>query len=299
MSSRPSTPQRDRSPGGILAGLRRLRHGRLKPLDPAWRLLGRLYRQTRRSLGLGGSAAHFIGGHGPFLLDADFAFSDFTTWGAGHNRGFEKCVEACRGKHCVLDVGAHIGLLSLPVSRVLAPGGTVFAFEPAAGNLAYLRQHLDGNGITNVEVVDCLVGAEDDPHARFHERPGASGMNSVVARTKDAHAYRVTTKPQITLDRFCGTRNLHPEVIKIDVEGAELMVLEGAAATLSRARPMIFLSLHPGELAMLGHTLEDVQRLVRSLGYRLLDMDGRPARSLRLDEYLMVGDEAAAATTRG
>ncbi len=46
---------------------------------------------------------------------------------------------------------------------------------------------------------------------------------------------------------------------------------------------------------MLGQTLEDVQRLVRSLGYRLLDIDGRPARSLRLDEYLMVRDEAAAA----
>jgi len=288
-----------RSPGGILAGLRRLRHGRLKPLDPAWRLLGRLYRHTWRTLGLGGSAAHFIGRHGPFLLDAEFAFSDFSGWGAGHNRGFEKCIEACRGKHCILDVGAHIGLLSLPASRVLAPGGTVYAFEPAAGNLAYLRRHLDGNGIGNVEVVDCLVGAEDDPRAEFHERPGASGMNSVVARTKDADAYRLTIKPQITLDGFCRTRNLRPEVIKIDVEGAELMVLEGAAAILSQARPMVFLSLHPRELAMLGRTPEDVQRFVQGLGYRLLDMDGRPAQSFRLDEYLMVGDETAAETAAG
>lgn len=276
----------------MLAGLRRLRHGRLKSLGPAWRLLGRLYRRTRRTLGLGGSATHFIGRHGPFLLDADFAFSDFTNWGRGHNRGFEKCIEACRGKRCVLDVGAHVGLLTLPVSRVLAPGGMVFAFEPAVGNLAYLRKHLAENGVTNVEVVDRLVGAADNPRARFHERPGASGMNSVVARTKEPDAYRVTTRPQITLDGFCAARGLHPEVIKIDVEGAELMVLEGAAATLSRCRPTVFLSLHPKELATLGHEPEDVQRFIEGLGYRLLDMDGRPARGFRLDEYLMVRDTA-------
>ena len=70
------------------------------------------------------AVSHRVGPYGPFRLDGHFAFSDFEHWGAvGHHRGFETCVEAARGARCVLDVGAHIGLVSLPASRALAPGG--------------------------------------------------------------------------------------------------------------------------------------------------------------------------------
>ena len=57
----------------------------------------------------------------------------------------------------MLDIGAHIGLVSLPLSTVVATDGTVYAFEPATGNNAYLFQHLAMNKISNVEVVSNLV----------------------------------------------------------------------------------------------------------------------------------------------
>ncbi len=120
----------------LLATLRRLRHGPLRRFDAIWLPLGRLHRWLVRVLGWSAPVKQSIGRYGPFLLDAQFAFSDFAGWGGGHNEGFAACIEACRGRRCVIDVGAHVGLVALPMASVIAAGGVVVAFEPAAANRA-------------------------------------------------------------------------------------------------------------------------------------------------------------------
>ena len=266
----------------LIATARRLRHGPLKPLGSLWVVLGRLFRASLSVLPLDLTVSHRIGAYGPFRLDGHFAFSDFEHWGGvAHNRGFEACIEAARGRHCMLDVGGHIGLVSLPVSRVLAPGGRVFAFEPARANLRYLKRHIALNAAANIEVVEALVGAEPRDAVAFFEQAGPTGQNSVLAR--DGH--RETTRPQITLDTFCNARALRPEVVKIDVEGAEIDVLQGARETLRRHRPLVFLSVHPRHLRALGRDEAELHDCIAALGYRCLDMDGQPVERFALDEY--------------
>ena len=220
-------------------------------------------------------------------MQAHFAFSDFAAWGGGHNRCFQACVEACRDKRCVLDIGAHIGLVTLPMSRVLAPGGRVQAFEPARVNGEILRRHLELNGIDNVDLTDALVGAEDLESVRFFEQDEATGMNSVVV-IRDHEAYHETAHAQVTLDRFLAERDLAPEVVKIDVEGAEIAVLEGARESLEKHKPLIFLSVHPKLIAQLGRRLEDLTGLIDALGYDCLDLDDRPVTRFETDEYRLV-----------
>ena len=87
-----------------------------------------------------------IGGQGVFRLSPDFVFRGWEGFGTRHNSGFAQCIEACKGKSVFIDVGAHIGLHSLPASTSLRPGGRVIAFEPSESNYRYLLEHMSGLG---------------------------------------------------------------------------------------------------------------------------------------------------------
>lgn len=80
-----------------------------------------------------------IGKAGKFRLSSYFVFSDFKNWGKGRNNVFTKLLGLARGRNVVLDIGAHIGLCSMPISRVLGQGGICYAFEPSEANLRYLH----------------------------------------------------------------------------------------------------------------------------------------------------------------
>lgn len=270
----------------LLTSLRKLRHGPLRRAEAVWRPLGQLYRGTVAALPVDVTTQQSIGGYGPFRLSAHFAFSDFHHWGADHNNGFRALIEACRGADCVFDVGAHIGLVCLPASRLVTPGGRIYAFEPANANLRYLRSHLRANAIGNVEVVPTLVGAFDAEEIAFFEQAGPTGMNSVV-RPRSGGDYRTVSRRQVSLDRFCADRGLRPAVVKIDVEGAECSVIEGAREMLRTVRPKVFLSVHPGHLAVLGQDESRLMELAASVGYVIEELDGSPVRTFRLAEYLM------------
>ena len=60
-----------------------------------------------------------VGGVGNFLMSPEFTFYNFGEWGSGKNNGFRKLIELAKGKSVAFDVGAHIGICSLPISRVL------------------------------------------------------------------------------------------------------------------------------------------------------------------------------------
>lgn len=158
------------------------------------------------------------------------------------------------------DVGAHAGYYSLLASRLLGPGGRVVAFEPDTRNIAHLRRHLRLNRIKNVTIVKAAV-ADRTGTARFaRERSGFGGALS------NAGSRTVAT---VTLDGLISAGKLPaPNYLKIDVEGAELRVLRGAAKILSASRPIIFLAVHTPEmerrcgktLAALGYRLRPIMR---------------------------------------
>ena len=270
----------------VVAAIRHLRHGRLRFLSPVWTPLGNLYRFCLVWSGASVNSSHKIGRYGPFRMSGEFAFSNFGNWGDAHNSGFEYCVEASRGKSCILDIGAHIGLISLPLSQVIAPGGRVFAFEPSAANLTKLKQHLEINAIDNVEVIQKLVGDADLGNILLYEHGGVSGMNT-RAPLKPRGIYRRTHHNQCTLDSFCRDRALRPDVIKIDVEGAEFAVVEGARRILAEARPLLVVSVHPQHLKALGRDASELHALAAASGYMVSDTNGNAVETFQLDEYVL------------
>jgi FkbM family methyltransferase len=273
----------------MLRLLRYLRHGPLRRFSPFWLWLGENYRRCVRGTNL--VIRQRIGPYGPFRLDARFAFSNFSNWGGGHNDGFRDCVKACRGKECVIDVGAHIGLVSLPALSVMAPAGTLVAFEPATANRNLLLRHLELNGYSGrARVESALVGAEERAETQFFEMREHTGMNTVVPGAMDGR-YESVARQQTTLDAYCARHDLAPDVIKIDVEGAELAVLEGGRDTIGRCRPLIFLSVHPRQIRLLGQTPELLMQLIESLGYVCRHVDGSPVTTFALREYILTSRE--------
>lgn len=153
----------------------------------------------------------------------------------------------------VLDLGAHTGYYTLLASRLVGRGGRVFAFEPHPRNAWFLRQHARLNGCRNVEVVE---GAAYDRTGVVRFRYGAGSGTGQVA---DQGAVGVKA---VRIDDFVQQRGIVPSVIKVDVEGGERPVLEGARETLLRDRPIVFLSTHGLEQA------GACQRILASLDYR-------------------------------
>src|SRR3990167_5170746 len=261
--------------------LRWLRHGPLKCLDRGWIYLGRGYRFAIKKFKFFPSVPMKIGPYGPFRLDAYFAFSNFKHWNAGHNNGFDACIAACKGRQCVVDIGAHIGLVTLPMSTVVADNAQVLAFEPAIENFKYLKKHVTLNKLKNVTLHQYLIGDINNEKVVFYERNDASGMNALIIK-KNKNKYIQTQKSQKTLDSFFENSSLKPELIKIDVEGAEIKVLKGAIRTLKKCKPIIFLSIHPTEIELLGNSISELSDIINEIGYRITNIDGTPVERFLL-----------------
>jgi FkbM family methyltransferase len=167
--------------------------------------------------------------------------------------------ETIRPGDTVLDVGAHVGYYTVLSAVLAGPTGTVWSFEPNPRNAAFLRRHVEINGLRQARVEQAAV-SDAEGTARFD-----FGTGSGTGHLADAGAIEVRT---LRLDDFCAAHAIVPRVVKIDVEGAEAAVLEGFAATMDAARPIIFLSTH-GRPAH-----ERCVAWLRERGYELAPIDG-------------------------
>lgn len=223
-----------------------------------------------------------------FRIDYIFSRHKYKELGEKQNSGFLAWIEACRGKRMVFDVGAHIGLYTIPASQILAPDGKVLAFEPSTTNVFYLKKHLGYNQCRNVEIEQVLVGDVRRDRVEFYENlRDPNPMNSVIffaSMTEQRKVYR----PQITLDDFCRQKGFFPDLMKIDIEGAELKALKGSLEILRHMRPLIVISVHPNRIRLLGNTMEEFYALVNELDYHFHYPDGQRAQDLTVGEYLLI-----------
>ena len=129
-----------------------------------------------------------------------------------------------------IDVGANIGAYSLIASE--NPAVEVVAFEPIPAAFAKLRRNLALNGRRRVHALNMAASAQPG-HLRM-TCDGASSVNRVVEAGQKASQPAATTLVDVTtVDIACAELGLRPSLIKIDVEGHELQVLRGAAASLA------------------------------------------------------------------
>ncbi|MBC8331060.1 MAG: FkbM family methyltransferase [Anaerolineae bacterium] len=148
------------------------------------------------------------------------------------------------------DVGANVGYISLMLARVVGEDGRVLAFEALPANIERLRGNISLNGLEpRVQIIHAAVGATSSP-VRFLIGP-SDDMGKAAGSAGRQAAYTESVEvPGISLDDFVYTQsNPAPHIIKMDIEGGEVLALPGMKRLLAEAHPLIFLELHGPEAA--------------------------------------------------
>jgi FkbM family methyltransferase len=164
----------------------------------------------------------------------------------------------------VLDVGAAAGYYTLLASRLVGKKGRVLAFEPDPQNAFYLQWHLRLNRARNVKPHTMAV-ANDNGHARF----GGGTGTGTASLCGDGEIVVTVGR----LDDVLAGLPHRINHIKIDVEGAELEVLEGGRQLIEKHRPTLFLSTHGACVH------RDCCQWLQTMGYRLSPIGGADLQS--------------------
>jgi len=147
-----------------------------------------------------------------------------------------------------LDLGAHIGLYTVLLSR---KSQRVLAFEPSKATRRILNQTLKLNACTNVEVRSECVTSTSGEIVFYDTGTRGSNANSIVP----------IGKPKTELSLRIDDLNIEFDFIKIDIEGSELVALQGALKTLSTTKFMT-LEVHPALLNLLGQSSREIFKLL-------------------------------------
>jgi FkbM family methyltransferase len=177
-----------------------------------------------------------------------------------------------------VDVGAASGTMALPMACQFGGDIKVVAFEPSRAANRLLRATAAANGITNLEVCDAAV-ADAQGVAAFTEFPqDETGhvpflpeVSSIATAwtAETPHATKTYEVPVTTLDRHFNGRPdaASVKVVKIDVEGFEVKVLDGARAFLAAVRPALAIDIHRDPFGP-GDTGPGVRRALEPLGFK-------------------------------
>jgi FkbM family methyltransferase len=167
-----------------------------------------------------------------------------------------------------LDIGANLGEWTVPLARAVGSSGRVLACEPAPVAAAALEATLGANALSQAEVVRCAITSRDGVVQFAIPLVASARADTGTARVGPAGANEETLcVPAQRLDSLAAEHRLDRiDLIKIDVEGQERQVLDGAEATLGRFRPTLVIETgHEG----VGDRQAIHDRL-RGLGYRML-----------------------------
>ena len=208
-------------------------------------------------------------------------------WYHGRNRerqSLEICQEAIRPGDMVIEVGGHIGYLSLFFSQLVGELGQVHVFEPGLNNLPYIEQNIRSQH--NITLVRKAAGNHNGVATFYMEN--LAGQNNSLVKDFDGlqknlqnafdKGVRITEAQVevVRLDDYAAQVGIVPTFVKIDVEGFEFEVLEGLHETMSH-RPVIFVEVQRQH--------DRVWEFFESHGYRLFDDD---MKSLSREDVLAI-----------
>jgi FkbM family methyltransferase len=226
--------------------------------------LKRAYESALRALPGDHLTCRLPGGE-TFLVDPAYRH---LTWNAEEYAALKACV---RPGATVLDIGANVGAYTLLFAQWVEARGHVYAFEPAAESRAGLVRHLAINGLADRVTIRREAVSNASGTRRFVEQ-GSDGGNR-IARPSDANTIEV---PAVSIDEFCVASGLIPDLIKIDVEGAELAALRGARQTIAErgASLALFVELHPSMWPAAGISRVEIEAELRAERLAIEPLDG-------------------------
>jgi FkbM family methyltransferase len=165
------------------------------------------------------------------------------------------------------DVGANIGYISLMLAHLVGSDGKVFSFEALPSNTIRWQENISLNGLS--DRTHLIHGAVADRQSTIRFLVHASGgMGKVIGSAGREETYKDEIEvPGISLDDFVFYQNNPaPDVIKLDIEGGEVLALPGMRRVLSEAQPALLMELHGQE------SIRVSWEILSDTGYRICRM---------------------------
>ena len=190
-----------------------------------------------------------------------------------------------------VDVDAHIGTHTLRAAKRVGHNGHVLAIEPNPKTLEQLRDNIHASGASVVTVVPVACGDTETTMTLYEAGRLNTGETS-LSRENAARAgpmmgaVKVRVRPLDSLVKEVGFSRV--DVIKIDVEGAEMLVLRGSQETLLRYHPAVIVELDEKQLNKMGASIEEVTSFLRERGYGT----GRPINDTNSEFLRRIGTES-------
>jgi FkbM family methyltransferase len=174
---------------------------------------------------------------------------------------------------CVYDVGANVGFFSVIAARLVGPEGCVISFEPLPANARQIERNADLNHLGHIQVQTEALGREDGKVSFLVSEVSAWGkLATAGCPNKPAGEISIGVRRIDTIVEEGRIRK--PDLIKIDVEGAEADVLAGAFQTLALLRPVLLIELH-GTNLQVARALSESNYIGHVLGSRSTIQDAR------------------------
>jgi FkbM family methyltransferase len=165
----------------------------------------------------------------------------------------------------VVDVGANTGYNTVYAAALVGPHGRVVAVEPAADNARVLRDNIAANGLSNVAIHTVAAGRRHETRELFL-RGDLSAVNSLFAESVYATVTGVDRVPVAPLDALVDG---DADLVKIDVEGAELDALAGMTRLLRSDRLRVIVEWHPRLQEAAGYSADALPRCLLEHGFGL------------------------------
>ena len=201
----------------------------------------------------------------------------------------------------VLDVGASLGFYTIPLAKAVRDlGGRLVAVEPVHGNCQVLRRNIELNGLGDVVSVLPVALGDKEERVLLHVETGGTGNATIVSGldpSQVAHhdrqggtgtAEHAEVRRLDNLELPVDDSSQKCSLLKMDVEGFEMEMLEGASQFIATHRPVIFGEFHPAWLETRGIDPSEPQRWAGINGYDCMELVyARPHRFLDLERITL------------
>ncbi len=227
-----------------------------------------------------GSIRHAVRNHIRYELD----ISDYMEWLVYFGiqaEPRESLYQLVEKGNTVLDIGTNIGEVALNLAKLVGSSGVVHTFEPDPFVFSKLSKNYSLNTFTNIYLNNFALGDAEGELTISAEVNNNRGGTRVSSSSNEGNTVRVTT-----VDHYADCLGINKiDVIKIDVEGYELKVLQGAMNSLRKFRPALFIEINEANLNAQGDSASALIAFLNSLAYnKISEALGRKEVSF-LDDF--------------
>lgn len=180
----------------------------------------------------------------------------------------------------VIDIGAHIGTYTLIAAQKAGPRGKVYAFEPLPKNFELLKKNVEANGYKNVVLINKAISNKNGTSKLFLSNENNFGDQRIYASKDNRKFLSIKTT---TLDNFFKNKNKQIQVIKMDIQGSEVLALKGASQVLKLNKNLkMFTELWSKALREAGSSTEKYLELLIHHKFRLYEIDSQNEKTIKV-----------------